>query len=179
MIFCMTRNICVSTAKLLAEKWSGWDARRRPWQAPKKAFSFQEKDLQKFAECGVSYHHAGMDTADRGLVENLFLEGELSVICCTSTLAVGVNLPAYLVIIKNTVCWSDEGAKEYVDLEIMQMLGRAGRPQFGETGVAVIMTGNHKKARYERMSAGEEILESRYVILVFQLLMGMRINLST
>ncbi|KAA8910250.1 DNA/RNA helicase MER3/SLH1, DEAD-box superfamily, partial [Sphaerosporella brunnea] len=160
MIFCMTRKICESTAKLLAEKWREWDARRRPWQAPRRKFSFNEKDLQGFAQCGVSFHHAGMDAADRSLVENMFLDGELSVICCTSTLAVGVNLPAYLVIIKNTVCWGDEGIKEYVDLEVMQMLGRAGRPQFGETGVAVIMTANNKTARYQKMNAGEETLES-------------------
>lgn len=48
-------------------------------------------------------------------------------ICCTSTLAVGVNLPCHLVIIKNTVCYQESGLKEYADLEMMQMLGRAGR----------------------------------------------------
>jgi ATP-dependent DNA helicase HFM1/MER3 len=42
-------------------------------------------------------------------------------------LAVGVNLPCHLVIIKNTVGWQHDGPKEYTDLEMMQMLGRAGR----------------------------------------------------
>lgn len=56
--------------------------------------------LSKYSVC---YHHGGMETEDRTLVEKLFLEGEISVICCTSTLAVGVNLPAYLVILK--VCY--------------------------------------------------------------------------
>lgn len=79
---------------------------------------------------GVAFHHAGLDSSDRGTVEKGFLDGEISVICCTSTLAVGVNLPCHLVIIKNTVSWQDEGLKEYADIEMMQMLGRAGRYVF-------------------------------------------------
>ena len=55
---------------------------------------------------------------------------QISVICCTSTLAVGVNLPCHLVIVKNTVTYTDNGMKEYADLEMMQMLGRAGRYAF-------------------------------------------------
>jgi ATP-dependent DNA helicase HFM1/MER3 len=35
-------------------------------------------------------------------VEQLFVAGALLVLCTTSTLAVGVNLPAHLVIIKGT-----------------------------------------------------------------------------
>ncbi len=60
-------------------------------------------------------------------MEKGFLEGQISVICCTTTLAVGVNLPCHLVIIKNTVTWQDNSCREYADLEMMQMLGRAGR----------------------------------------------------
>jgi ATP-dependent DNA helicase HFM1/MER3 len=76
---------------------------------------------------GVAFHHAGLDLHDRQVVESGFLNGNINVICCTSTLAVGVNLPCHLVIIKNTVAWQDDGLKEYADLELMQMLGRAGR----------------------------------------------------
>lgn len=64
-------------------------------------------------------------------------------------------------IIKNTVGWQGEGCKEYSDLDIMQMLGRAGRPQFDTTGVAVIMTRREKVDRYEKMVSGQEVLESR------------------
>lgn len=81
-------------------------------------------------------------------------------ICCTSTLAVGVNLPCHLVIIKNTVGWQDGGCKEYSDLEMMQMLGRAGRPQFDDSAVAVILTKKERVSHYERLVAGTESLES-------------------
>lgn len=160
MIFCMTRNICVSTAKAIADNWSRTPDREKSWHAPKNSLHFKDRELQATSACGVAYHHAGLELNDRNLVENEYLHGGLMVICCTSTLAVGVNLPAHLVIVKNTVCWTDGGTKEYADLEIMQMLGRAGRPQFDDTGVAVIMTRKEKVDKFERMESGTEILES-------------------
>ena len=102
-----------------------------------------------------------MDLSDRQVVENGFLTGQINLICCTSTLAVGVNLPCHLVIIKNTMAYHDEGLQEYSDLETMQMLGRAGRPQFDDTAVAVIITKQEKAKKYEKMISGEELLESR------------------
>lgn len=100
---------------------------------------------------------------DRRAIEDGFLHGDINVICCTSTLAVGVNLPCHMVIIKNTVvCPTNEGAREYSDLEIMQMMGRAGRPQFDTNAVAVVMTRQEKLPRYERMVSGQQILESWY-----------------
>ena len=63
-------------------------------------------------------------------------------ICTTSTLALGVNLPVYLVIIKGTVQWRG-GGKGYEEIShamLQQMIGRAGRPQFNEHGMAIILT---------------------------------------
>jgi ATP-dependent DNA helicase HFM1/MER3 len=93
-------------------------------------------------------------------VETEFLEGQISIICCTSTLAVGVNLPCYLVIIKNTVSWQEAGWSEYSDLEMMQMLGRSGRPQFDDSAVAVILTKKERVHHYEKLVSGSECLES-------------------
>ena len=76
---------------------------------------------------GVAFHHAGLDSNDRYLIEKAFSERKIGVICCTSTLAVGVDLPCHLAIIKNTVSWQAGGLKEYSELEIIQMLGRAGK----------------------------------------------------
>ena len=65
-----------------------------------------------------------------------------------------------MVIIKGTVCYQDDGIKEYSDLEMMQMLGRAGRPQFDDSAVAVIITREEKKNRYEKLVSGQDVLES-------------------
>jgi replicative superfamily II helicase len=81
----------------------------------------------------------------------------------TSTLAVGVNLPAHLIIIKGTNHYINGKYEEYSDLDIMQMMGRAGRPQFDDSGVAVILTSNEKKRKYEDLGSGKEIVESKYV----------------
>lgn len=120
----------------------------------------QDPELKSTLTSGVAYHHAGLDAPDRHAVEMGFLESQINVICCTSTLAVGVNLPCHMVIIKNTVSYQDDGIKEYADLEMMQMLGRAGRPQFDTTAVAVIITKQEKVKRYEKLVSGEELLES-------------------
>lgn len=110
---------------------------------------------------GVAFHHAGLGMAERNTIEQGYFNGDINVICCTSTLAAGVNLPCHFVIIKNTVGYQGDGCKEYSDLDVMQMLGRAGRSQFDTSAVAVIMTRQDKVGRYEKMVSGQEILESR------------------
>jgi activating signal cointegrator complex subunit 3 len=49
---------------------------------------------------GFGCHHAGMLRSDRHLVERCFVDGHIRLLCCTATLAWGVNLPAHAVIIK-------------------------------------------------------------------------------
>lgn len=125
--------------------------------------SKQSSSDRIFAEvtlAGVAFHHAGLDIADRRAVEEGFLNGNINIICCTSTLAVGVNLPCYLVIIKGTISWAENGVQEYADLEMMQMLGRAGRPQFETSACAVILTRDEKVNHYQNMVSGKEPLES-------------------
>lgn len=97
---------------------------------------------------------------DRQAVEQGFLNGNITILCSTSTLAVGVNLPCYLVIVKGTMGWTQTGLKEYPDLEMIQMLGRAGRPQFETSACAVILTREGRVTHYQKMVSGQEILES-------------------
>ena len=160
MVFCMTRKTTISTAKLLANVWASKGPRDRHWEGPTQRIIVQDPELKNTLTSGVAFHHAGLDGSDRHAVEQGFLDGQINVVCCTSTLAVGVNLPCHFVIIKNTVSYQDDGLKEYADLEIMQMLGRAGRPQFDVTAVAVIITKQEKAKKYERLVSGEELLES-------------------
>ena len=61
-----------------------------------------DKELSKLMPYGIGFHHAGVLRQDRNLVERLFLEGETKVLVATATLAWGVNLPAFSVIIKGT-----------------------------------------------------------------------------
>ncbi|KAK3952815.1 hypothetical protein QBC32DRAFT_397574 [Pseudoneurospora amorphoporcata] len=160
LVFCFTRKSCESTAIMLAENASGLSESNALWPIPKKRIPVVSHELQEIVQFGVAFHHAGLDAQDRVVIEQHFLSGELSVICCTSTLAVGVNLPCHTVVMKGTVAFMEDKLQEYSDLEVMQMLGRAGRPQFDTSATAVILTRAANKQRYEKMVSGQEILES-------------------
>ncbi|KAI3321340.1 P-loop containing nucleoside triphosphate hydrolase protein [Xylariaceae sp. AK1471] len=160
MIFCFTRKSCERTARTLAEWWSTCLVNDRAWPPPTNRIEASSQDLQEMVRYGIAFHHAGLDVQDRASVEKNFLNGQLHVICCTSTLAVGVNLPCHTVVLKGTSHYTDDGSQEYSDLEVMQMLGRAGRPQFDSSAVAIIMTRPANVQRYEKLVSGEELLES-------------------
>jgi len=119
--------------------------------------------LQRCLKGGTAFHHAGMEYENRRLVERAFSDGLIKCLCATSTLAMGVNLPAHLVIIKGTCVWRGAGnGYQQIDTgTLLQMMGRAGRPGYDTAGTAVIMTDAKSKKRYETMTNGLEVVESR------------------
>ncbi|KAK3147995.1 hypothetical protein QOZ80_3BG0289310 [Eleusine coracana subsp. coracana] len=111
-----------------------------------------DTNLRHTLQFGIGLHHAGLNDRDRSLVEELFSNNKIQVLVCTSTLAWGVNLPAHLVIIKGTE-YFDGKTKRYIDYEItdiLQMMGRAGRPQYDQHGKAVILVHEPKKSFYKK-----------------------------
>ncbi|KAK4034829.1 hypothetical protein C8A01DRAFT_18428, partial [Parachaetomium inaequale] len=160
LVFCFTRKSCESTAAMLADFVSGRPDGDKLWPVPSQRVPVMSRELQEIVRYGVAFHHAGLEVQDRAAIEENFLKGQLGVICCTSTLAVGINLPCHTVVLKGTVGFSDDKLEEYSDLEVMQMLGRAGRPQFDDSATAIILTRAANKDRYQKMVSGQEILES-------------------
>ncbi|KAI8130699.1 DNA polymerase theta [Lucilia cuprina] len=79
--------------------------------------------LDKCITYGCSFHHAGLTTEERDIVEASFKSGALKVIVATSTLSSGVNLPARRVLIRSPLF----GGKQMSSLTYRQMIGRAGR----------------------------------------------------
>ena len=123
-------------------------------------------DLKELLPYGFAIHHAGMQRKDRTLVEELFGDGSIQVLVCTATLAWGVNLPAHAVIIKGTQIYNPEKGKwvELSFLDIMQMLGRAGRPQYDTEGEGIIIT-THSELQYYLSLMNEQLpVESQYVL---------------
>ncbi|KAG8095957.1 hypothetical protein GUJ93_ZPchr0013g35707 [Zizania palustris] len=111
-----------------------------------------DTNLRHTLQFGIGLHHAGLNDRDRSLVEELFSNNKIQVLVCTSTLAWGVNLPAHLVIIKGTEYY-DGKTKRYIDYDItdiLQMMGRAGRPQYDQHGKAVILVHEPKKSFYKK-----------------------------
>ncbi|XP_067331830.1 probable ATP-dependent DNA helicase HFM1 isoform X2 [Channa argus] len=89
---------------------------------------------------------------------NSILDSKLRV--TTTTLAMGVNLPAHLVVIKSTMQYFGGSCEEYSEADLLQMIGRAGRPQFDTSATAVIMTKMQTKEKYMKLMNGMEIIES-------------------
>lgn len=122
------------------------------------------RELKDLAKDGFSIHHAGMLRSDRNLVEELFSKGHVRVLCCTSTLAWGVNLPAYAVVIKGTQVYdSQKGA--FVDLsilDVLQIFGRAGRPQYESHGVGYILTTHDRLSHYVSAVTMQHPIESKF-----------------
>ena len=133
-----------------------------------------QKLRELLLSCGgaVAWHHAGLSAEDRATVEALFQEGVVRILCSTSTLALGLNSPTFLVVLLGTTFWRGAGTG-YEDLPVsavLQMIGRAGRPGYDDRGVAVIMTSKDKQAHYEGMAAGQEEVESQLSVRLHEAL---------
>ncbi|KAF9469215.1 hypothetical protein BDZ94DRAFT_1181827, partial [Collybia nuda] len=163
LIFCSTRKGVFTTAEHLMKDYIEAEKSRQPlpWSHPPKIDqSFHDKRLTEFASFGIGVHHAGLTLEDRRTTEDLYLKGTLRIITATSTLAVGVNLPAHMVVIKGVQTFQNNVSIEYSDLDVIQMLGRAGRPQFDKNGIAIILCEVTLENKYKSLAQGKTILES-------------------
>ena len=114
--------------------------------------------LSKIIKKGVAFHHAGLLQKQKSLIEAEFKSGKIKVICATPTLAVGLSLPVFRVIIKSLKRFSGRWGMNWIPvLEYLQMAGRAGRPEYEAFGEAVCVakTAVEKQEIYERYVLGE------------------------
>lgn len=124
-----------------------------------------DPNLKELMPYGFGIHHAGMSRSDRSSVEDLFADGSLQVLVCTATLAWGVNLPAHTVIIKGTQIYSPEKGS-WVELspqDVLQMLGRAGRPQYDTFGEGIIITTQSEMQYYLSLMNQQLPIESQFI----------------
>ncbi len=162
LIFRSTRRYAEGSAKKLGEwflkRMQTWQ--KHPDSAPteidvdtrisalaeiaREVESAEESTLmgEKLAEAlrgGVAFHHAGLTSKQRRLIEDAFRNRILFAICATPTLAAGVNLPARRVVVRDLTRWDDGLNRPLPRMEVHQMLGRAGRPRYDPLGDAWLM----------------------------------------
>ncbi|KGL93095.1 putative ATP-dependent DNA helicase HFM1, partial [Charadrius vociferus] len=160
LVFCATRKGVQQAASVLAKDAKFLLSIEQKQRLQRSANSLKDSKLRDLLMYGVAYHHAGMEMSDRKVIEGAFAVGDLPVLFTTSTLAMGVNLPAHLVVIKSTMHYVGGVFQEYSETDILQMIGRAGRPQFDTTATAVIMTRWSTREKYIQMLNGADIIES-------------------
>lgn len=97
-------------------------------------------DLASAVSGGAAFHHAGLSSAHRKIIETAFKEGWIKILSATPTLAAGVNLPARTAVIASYRRFTPGyGMYPISVLEYKQMSGRAGRPQYDDAGEAVLI----------------------------------------
>ncbi len=128
--------------------------------------------LKQVLLAGAGFHHAGLDRAERAAVERLFNTRAIKVVCCTTTLAAGINTPTRVVILRGVEMkkkprGGDEegddagGFQQWVvpvpggpsflpfpPNQLFQLLGRAGRPGFDVAGRGIILTSSASQASW-------------------------------
>lgn len=171
MIFVHSRNSTQKTANKLREliivnnKLDLFepDPTQNP-EAVRKMKNIKNSQIRDLFAIGFGIHHAGMIRPDRLLVEELFRLGFLKVLVCTATLAWGVNFPAHTVIIRGTEIY-DATLGKFTDiglLDVTQIFGRAGRPQYDSEGNAVIISSLDKMDFYLKLLTNQTPIESKF-----------------
>ena len=178
MIFAHSRKDTAATAKAIRDKALEEEALAqllsdeggRKEILCTEAEHIKDPHLRNLLPYGFGIHHAGLCREDRQRVETLFKSQHIQVLVCTATLAWGVNLPAYCVIIKGTQVYSPEKSKwtELSSLDVMQMIGRAGRLDrrrniADQKGLGIIITGQSELKFYLSLLNQQLPIESHFI----------------
>ncbi len=149
LIFYSTKRNTEAGAEKLApvmEKFLSAEEKAKLMEVSAKVLSalskptLQCEKLAKAVERGVAFHHGGLVNVQRHAVEEAFKSGALKAVCSTTTLGIGVNLPAHTVLVRDTTRYSEgEGAAKMSINEVTQLFGRAGRPKYDKIGRALLI----------------------------------------
>ncbi len=129
-------------------------------EVSKRALNVLESPTEQcssLSECimqGSAFHHAGLLNEQRELVEDNFRLGQIKVLCSTTTLSAGINLPADLVIIPSVYRFEKFSMELIPVREYKQCAGRSGRPKFSSEGKSVILASSEQQ---------KELLIEKYI----------------
>jgi len=165
LVFVSSRQDTVQAAKKARDELTERDipmGARGDYDFHNDAAELSNDTLRQSALDGVAFHHAGLSREDKNRVEAWFREGKIQLLFSTSTLAWGVNLPARCVVIRDTKYHDPlEGEVDMSPLDVLQMLGRAGRPGYDDTGYAWVICDRSDADKYRRLLRDGKEIESR------------------
>ena len=158
LVFVNTKQRAEKTADIIADAFKGTnDDLSKISNSILNVLSKPTKQCKRLARVvryGVAFHHSGLVSKQREIVEDEFRRGNIRVICCTPTLAYGLNLPAFRVIIRDLKRYTYHGYAWIPVLEAQQMFGRAGRPEYDTEGQAICIVPTE---------ADKETVKDRYI----------------
>jgi len=149
LVFANTRRRAVSLATKaseLTQRFLSEAEKKAASEAARRILSTGEETslsrlLAEIVAKGCAFHHAGLDTDHRRIVEEYYKARAIKLLASTPTLAAGVNIPARRVVVADLTRFDAEsgGNSEISVLEYRQMAGRAGRPQYDDHGETVMI----------------------------------------
>ena len=86
-----------------------------------------DPELRQLYGRGIAFHHAGLHVQLKALVEELYEEKLIAVLYCTSTFALGINMPARSVVFDALKKYDGRTIAPLTTRQFMQKAGRAGR----------------------------------------------------
>jgi replicative superfamily II helicase len=165
LVFVSSRQDTVQAAKKARDEVAERDVpmgARGDYDFHNAADDLQNDTLRKSVLDGVAFHHAGLSKGDKDKVEEWFKQGKIQLLFSTSTLAWGVNLPARCVVLRDTKLHDPlEGEVDMSPLDILQMLGRAGRPEYDDVGYGWVISDRAEADKYRRLLREGKEIESR------------------
>ena len=149
LLFLKSRYDTINLAFRLASTVSYPPAKKALEQLADEEPSYLVRTLKQTLSRGVAFHNSDLSSHQRSVVEQAFADKEIKVICSTTTLSMGINLPADTVYLE-TVKYAAGSFGERPSLvpvsrsEFENMAGRAGRVGLnnGHSGRAIILAEN-------------------------------------
>lgn len=132
LVFCATKSSAEATAERIAKlQRIDYDLHKMS-EDILKVLSSPTKQCRRLSYCikhGIAFHHSGLPSKQRSVIENAFRDKKIKIICCTPTLAMGISMDAFRTIIKSLKRYSSRWGYMWIPvLEYHQCAGRAGRP---------------------------------------------------
>ncbi|XP_075059409.1 helicase POLQ-like [Mixophyes fleayi] len=168
LVFCPTKKNCENVAEMICKYLNKIYLSHR--EAEKKILIEDLKNTGNGTICsvlkhtipfGIAYHHSGLTSDERKLVEEAYSAGVLCLLTCTSTLAAGVNLPARRVILRAPYV-----AKDFLKrAQYKQMIGRAGRAGIDSAGESILIIQEKDKQMVQELVS--KPLENCYSNLMY------------